>query len=91
MALHPADRAARRRQRRAVIARRIGQARARWSFRPDLDDPALGAWAKWNPFVCCSLCQSEDRRPAPWRWDGQLEPDDTPGRIDPHRLGMGRR
>jgi len=88
---HPSSRAERRVLRHRIIVRRVQAARDRWCFLPDLSSPHLrGIWASWNPFVCCSRCQYDDPRPAPWRWDGVLSEGDLL-EVPARREGMSDR
>jgi hypothetical protein len=92
---HPGTRAARRRVRRAVIARRTAAAVSQWSVTPGwMLDPATrgltGRWSKWNPLVCCTRCQWDPPRPG-WRWDGLLDDDGILPRPPVMIEGMGAR
>lgn len=84
MAAHPADRAARRRVRRTVIARRVAL-RAVFGWGPEIYDTpktvrARGGWAKMRPLgcgsqsTCCRAWHVDPRR----AWDGTLDEDGLP-------------
>ena len=68
------SRSERRASRRRVVARRVSLAYALWSdARSFVDTGRAGRWAKFNPHVCCAMCQSDEPYPGRWRWDGVLD------------------
>ena len=70
------SRSERRASRRRVVAHRTSLAYALWHDAHYFVDAArAGHWAKFNPHVCCAMCQSDEPYPERWRWDGGIDED----------------
>ena len=70
------SRSERREFRRRIVARRLSLAYILWSdARSFVDVARAGRWSKFNPHVCCAMCQDDNPYPGRWRWDGRLDAD----------------